>query len=528
MKKLGRGGSALSCWSALCVGTLVLSGCDQHYQLVQREAQVAPACRPVVGSVEPREARSLRWRWEAGSASEFNQTMSTPMVADIDGDGVSDFVFTSFLMGNGKSYSTTGILRVVSGADGTELWSTAGREDAAQPYGAAAPAVYDLDRDGSPEILVAGPSTLLIFGAKGAVAARFPLGVSIPSTSRISVADVDFDGRYEILIGMAASTHLFRLDYAKREISASLLSEVMGIMDVDPGSAGPEIITSGAIYSADSTRSRALAVDAPRSVMAAFGNFDDEPDAEIVFTQSNPPSVSVFKGSTGALIRSWVESMEDQAACRARTSRTSFSLGAPNVGDIDGDGRADITFAGACWFRALRNTADGLREQWKLETRDFSSSVTGSSVFDFNGDGRVEVLYNDELFFRILDGRSGEVIYALPNDNGTLWENPVVVSLRPDEPASIVLSANSYTGYSQKHDPLALEDAESGLANVTGLRVIQGGDNLWMPTRTLWNQFDYLVTQVLDNLQVPGTILDFVGLSNHTRANIPRIVHRCE
>ncbi|MCM2277783.1 MAG: FG-GAP-like repeat-containing protein [Oligoflexia bacterium] len=501
------------------------TGCQQAYQV---SAIQLPLCRQVVGSVEPFEARDLRWKWESAASPEYNQNMATPMVADIDGDGVSDFIFTSFTSWN---YASGGILRVASGRDGRELWSTAGQDASLQPLGVAAPAVYDLDRDGKPEILVAGAGALLVFGSDGALVDRFALAEALPSTSRISVADLEFDGVYEIVIGMGATGYLYRYDFAAHRLSGMLLAGVLGMMEVDSGSPGLEVVTSKAIHGSALAKLRDLAVpgaaETLTGVTAAFGNFDSEADAEIVMTQNSPARVSVFKGSTGLRISHWEESAADREDCAARTTRSNSQIGAANVGDLDGDRRADITFAGTCWFRGLKQGGSGLEELWKLETRDFSSSVTGSSVYDFNGDGKVEVLYNDELYLRIIDGLTGQVLYRLRNDNGTLWENPVVASLRPGEPASIVVSANSYTGYAQKDDPLAMEDAQEGVANVTGIRVIQGGENLWMPTRELWNQFDYLVTNVLDDLQLPRAILEFVAVSDHTRANLPRISHPC-
>jgi hypothetical protein len=515
--------------ASMTAALLLVTGCGPakfQFESVSQNA-TANSCHPVVGSVQPREASDLRWKWSTSSAPEYNQNMATPMVADVNGDGVSDFVFSTF---KGNAYTANGILRVVSGIDGTEIWSTAGRAASEQPLGSAAPAIYDLDRDGRPEILIAGAKALLVYDHAGRLIDRFTLDESVSHLSRVAVADLDFDGVYEVLIGMTSSAWLYRYDVHAHSLSPALLSNVLGMMDVAPDSPGLEVITSTAIYSSQLRKLNNLELVSPGSsaMQVAFGNFDGDSDTELVVTQESPVSVSLIKGRTGKRLQSWTESEADRAACLARRGSDSVKVGAPNVGDLDGDGTPDLTFAGACSFRALKSDTTGLHELWQVETRDFSSSVTGSSIFDFNGDGRVEALYNDELFFRILDGRTGNVLFQIANDNGTLFENPVVVSLKPGEPASIVLSANSYTGYTQAADRQRQEAADENITNVTGIRVIQGADNLWMPTRTLWNQFDYIVTNVLDDLEVPSALQDFVGKSNRTRANVPAIVHRCE
>jgi len=51
---------------------------------------------------------------------DSDQVMMTPLVIDVNGDGVPDIRLTTF---TGGDYHSGGVLRAISGDDGRELWS---------------------------------------------------------------------------------------------------------------------------------------------------------------------------------------------------------------------------------------------------------------------------------------------------------------------------------------------------------------------------------------------------------------------
>jgi len=92
-----------------------------------------------------------------------------------------------------------------------------------------------------------------------------------------------------------------------------------------------------------------------------------------------------------------------------------------------------------------------------------------------------------------------------------------VASLKKNEPASIIFSANRYLskingGITQDSENLPYDD------DITGIRIIQAPE--WVPSRTLWNQYLYTITNVNDDLSIPAGQPDFSSRSNMTRANI--------
>ena len=159
--------------------------------------------------------------------------------------------------------------------------------------------------------------------------------------------------------------------------------------------------------------------------------------------------------------------------------------GPPTIADMDGDGLPEIGIAGSSQYFVLNDDGSVL---WQSATQDFTSSVTGSSVFDFDGDGRAEVAYADETTLRVYDGVTGNVLFSLPNDSGTLFELPVIVDVDNDDHADMIVSANTFLAG----------------ATINGVRVFQDKNNSWVNTRKIWNQHAYHIDNVNDDGTIPA------------------------
>lgn len=177
---------------------------------------------------------------------------------------------------------------------------------------------------------------------------------------------------------------------------------------------------------------------------------------------------------------------------------TSKSFGGPaTIDDFDGDGAREIAVAGACYYSVYRFDSRGDLERYAVyETRDWSSSSTGSTVFDFNDDGKAEIVFSDEdaVYVWSLDPTRGldpweRLVPVLIDDQHKSWtihEYPLVADVDGDGKAEIVVS-NSY-----------LPDAPDRY----GLYVLGAQDDDWVSARALWHQHAYYITNVEDDGEV--------------------------
>lgn len=424
----------------------------------------------------------LKWRWAGSPQRPTDNTVFGPVMvgqmSDDNGDGaidshdVPDLVFST----QGQS------LTVVSGDDGRTLWQSA----ANTVTGLGSPALGDIDGDGLNEIVISnGPRTrLLAFEHNGTLKWNVPNGPTHSDTTRdgIAIADLNADGVPEIITGrrvysntgallwQGANDHGGTISYGTLPIAADINRD--GTL---------EVIAGRTAYRSNGTvlwhQSTAIA-----DGFNAIGNFDEDEFPEIVLVTN---ARAYLLEHTGAI--KWGPVTLSGANSRG---------GAPTVGDFDGDGQVEIGIAGASFYTVLET--DGSLK-WRKAIQDASSAFTGSSLFDFDGDGRIEVVYADEQNLFIWDGATGNELFRTPNRSGTTLEYPVVADVDGDGRAELVVAANE--------------------GNLPGVRVFEGGQGEWMPTRSIWNQSAYHVDNVSDDGSIPAVETASWLTHNTFRAN---------
>ncbi|MEN8135666.1 MAG: carboxypeptidase regulatory-like domain-containing protein [Thermodesulfobacteriota bacterium] len=406
-----------------------------------------------VGSLDP----VLKWHW---SGSDFmpgyNQVMSTPAVVqltDDNGDGkitaldIPDVVFVTFA---GYKYSSPGVLRAISGIDGAEIWNYA------YTNAMDGPAAGDIDNDGIVEIIISGGKGILCIENDGTLKWDVPSDIS---RAHPALADIDHDGNVEIVSSSgvfngADGTLLWKFDGGE-------LAPLVADVDLD---GFMEVFARGKLYDKDGN---ILWDSAISGTKGAVGNFDDDDYPEIA-----------------ARVGEAVQLFEHDGQVKWGPVKIPGGGGGPlTIADVDGDGKPEIGVAGASRYVVFET--DGTIK-WQSVTQDYSSRSTGSSVFDFEGDGKAELLYGDEHYFRIYDGETGNTLFSKANSSGTIMEYPLVVDLDNDNHAEIVLVSNDYA-WGSNH----------------GIRVFEGVNDDWAPTRSIWNQHSYHITNINDDGTIP-------------------------
>ena len=445
--------------------------------------------------------------WTIDSFEEYPELIEiavAPVVGnmnDDNGDGVvgeGDIpdiaVVTSWLDYNGSYESDQRTaLRLISG-DGSQVhWSLINVEwegEIYEPIQGGTPALGDVDLDGAPEIVVVLAPLLDNYESSGSWSTRWghsknvDCHVAVFSAEGVleqlntenpvicmghspSLADMEGDGIPDIVAGnrvfegttLAPKTNFtqsFRYGYG---LSTSYWNgPIPVVVDLD-GDGRMEMVSGRHIQEWDGTlRCITGGIDG----FPAVADIDMDGNGEVVVTSDG--LVFIYDHNC-AIIDVWLN--EDGGRG-----------GPPTIADYNGDGLPEIGFPSRSYYSTYRMDGTLL---WKSPATDFSSNCTGSSVFDFEEDGYAEVVYADEEDLWIISGHSGGfVMRSIYHDSWTANEYPVVVDVDGDGEAEI----------------LAVH-----MHGIYAVSALEG----WAPTRQVWNQHAYSITNINDDLSIPSS-----------------------
>jgi len=422
---------------------------------------LAAAAMPVNAAFSP----SIEWAWTASSVlPTYLNVMSTPSVMDLDGDGKPDVIFGS-TASTGGGLVEVGVLRALNGATGTELFTVT--DPTYQISTTSSVATGDIDGDGRPEIIATDStgSRLIAFEHDGTFKWRSPTLEAV-SWGAPAIADLNKDGAPEIVVGRQVLDNAGVIVWTGTggRAAGGNIGPLSLVSDVNLDGS-PDVVAGNTVYSANG----AIQAQNPNlpDGYNAVGNFDADPEAEIVLVASG---------------QVWLLDHDMTVKWGPVAIPGGGYGGPPTVADFDGDGQAEIGVAGASRY-AVFDTNGVLK--WATVVQDGSSNRTGSSVFDFENDGSAEVVYGDELYLRVLSGSTGAVLYQTPKSSCTWYEYPLVADVDADGHAEILGVANNNCGYG----------SERG--------VYVWGDPSWVDTRNVWNQHTYHITNVGQDGSIP-------------------------
>jgi len=573
-----------------------------------------PECSRVIlaGAFSPTVQCEFNEAPEGDAFPAHLHVLSTPLVVDFRIDAGPDdpprpSIVAVFDDGeDGSTEQPTGVIRILDGETCTlqaELGSLQLTSHSSPP------AVGDLDGDGRPEIVAfqAGGGLVAFTYAAGAwsVLWRSTTDGATPSSptgsgwTGPSLYDLDGDGSPEILrSGFVYDSDGVLLDSTLGNLEGGSTTGVFAVIaDVD-GDDVVEHVQGHGVWEWDAATTawvpEAWSPGGTAAGHVAIADFGDYPGG--MAWPADTPEVAVV---SAGFVR--VQTLDGVTVLPPVAIPDGGQGGPPTIADFDGDGRPEVASAGASQYAVFdldcsdapigtcgSGRTDGLL--WSVRSQDASSNRTGSSVFDFEGDGRAEVVYGDECFLRVYDGTSGEVVFSQARSSCTWYENPVIADLDGDFNAEIVIGDNfncpndpsgtgrDCTGFGlgpRQTDPLfaGLRCAEGsdclsgscveGFCRCTtdeeccagagcesapfvceappaetpgtgdtcrasrpfgtrGIRVYSDAADRWVRSRGIWNQHAYHVTNVDDDGTIPAVPEDnwtAAGLNNF-RANV--------
>ncbi len=183
---------------------------------------------------------------------------------------------------------------------------------------------------------------------------------------------------------------------------------------------------------------------------------------------------------------------------RGLTNCCLEQIGPPVIGNLADNDKPTI-----CVVRPSKLLAydydgtDELKLLWDLPTND-KSGTTGLTIFDFDQDGFHELVYRDEEQLRIINARTNPPtdLVNFPCFSGTGLEHPIVGDIDNSGVTKICVACGAASGNNR---------AFIGKLKVFGAQSVQ---QQWAPSRGIWNQYNYHIFNVNDNLTIPQKMIN--------------------
>jgi hypothetical protein len=423
---------------------------------------------------------SIKWSWTAPSTDPGKGSIVMPLVGnftDDNGDGridlcdIPDVLITT---GDG-GIGSAGHIYMLAGDTGKLELTFDGEVD-----GSVTPAFGDLDGDGMPEIVannVAGQ--LVAYDNKGHIKWTGPdvgayKNVMSSYCHAIAIYDLTGDGSPEIIAAFEVfdnkGKRLFGIDESTYD--GQFWCPANFAADLD-GDGKLEVIFGNAAYHADGSVYWMLPGPPGQPQVA---NLDADPEPEIFIARQD-----------GILV------LENDGKVKLGPVLPIAEPVSPNcwskpgaVHDFDGDGVADISASTCLKYGVYKLSGTNLTLDWSA-TVDDTSGLASTTAFDFLGRGVAQAVYGDQEMLYIFDGKTGMTQLQSPRASGTLIEYPVVADIDNDKSADIVVVSNQLGVGTYTHT----------------VDVVQDAMHRWIPTRRIWNQHAYHVTNIREDGTVP-------------------------
>jgi len=426
----------------------------------------------------------LKWTWDAPPPINggLEGSIVTPLVGefvDTNKDGEVNLcdIPSVIVATNGGPPGATGQIFMLAGDTGKVQFTFDGYVD-----GSVNPAFGDIDGDKLPEIIADDPQGHLVcYNNKGKIkwtssTVGFHKGQLSSYCHAIAIHDLNGDGNPEIISAFEVydnkGNRLFYNDMTQWQ--GHYWCPAMTAADVD-GDGKMEAILGNAVYRANGQVLWTLPGPPGQPQVA---NLDKDPDPEIFFARED--GLLVVDGPTGNVLYGPIKPVNEP------TSPNCWNKPAA-VHDFDGDGIADLNMSTCDLYGVLTTSQNPpyLNLLWKATVND-TSGLASSTAFDFLGKGVANGVYGDQVALYVYDGKSGNQLFMENRSSGTLIEYPVVADVDNDGSADIVVVSNKSVGM-YMHTVEVWQDAQKR----------------WAPTRRIWNQHAYFVSNVREDGTIP-------------------------
>lgn len=342
----------------------------------------------------------IKWWFDTKDAS-YGQTAA----ADIDHDGYLELVF--------GCYRNDSSVYALNAEDGSLLWKYNASSPWAEGCNDVAPLIYDVDDDDTLDVIVpasCNPTTFCFNGHTGKIKWQ---QVTRGSDSPPTIADLDNDGKPEILHGEFGG-YVICLNAEDGSVAWEIAVDLHSWIQT-----APTIIDLDGDLLPDFVVATWNSVEGDTNKVYAYRGFDHEllwtyPLADVVYhgtavadlDDDGKPELVLgdYSGKLYAL------NGEDGSLYWDYLWAEGYYAGAPaSIGDLDHDGICEVVFVS--WFKVIALRSDG-ELFWHYSIPDYATAFRGAAIADINGDDFPDVIFGtSEGRFIALNGVSGNAIY---------------------------------------------------------------------------------------------------------------------
>jgi len=342
---------------------------------------------------------TIKWWYDLHDAS-FGQTAA----GDIDNDGKLELVF--------GCYRNDSCVYALNSEDGSLLWKYNTHPAGAEGCNDVAPVIYDVDNDGTTEVIVASscnPITFCFNGPDGSVKWQTP---TRGSDSPPSIADIDNDGKPEILHGefggyvICINAENGSESWEIPVNTNSWIQTAPTIVDLNMDGQLDFVVASWAfsgdtnyIYAYRGNDHSVLWKHAAEDVIyhgTAVADLDKDNKPELI--------IGDYSGKLFAL------NGENGSEYWTYTYAQDYYIGAPaSIADLDADGNCEVVFCS--WYKMIALSYDGT-PLWNYSIPGYATAFRGAALADVNNDNKADVVF----------ATSNGMVIALKGIDGTpLW-----------------------------------------------------------------------------------------------------------
>ncbi|MBK7696646.1 MAG: VCBS repeat-containing protein [Saprospiraceae bacterium] len=322
---------------------------------------------------------------------------------DLDGDGKLEIVF--------GCYRNDGGVYALNAENGSVLWSYFPHTPADEGCNDVAPLIYDVNSDGLLEVIIASsctPKTTCLNGKTGEVIWQ---ANTMGSDSPPTIADLDGDGKLEILHGeflgwvRCLSAEKGTLLWDLQVNRNSWVQTAPTIVDVNNDGQLDFVVGTWNFDNKDSlyafngkTRERLWTLPIHGHIYhgTSVADFDNDKKPELIVGSYNS-NLYCINGDDGSI--DWTYQGPGAVSCPAV------------IGDIDNDGECEVILTS--WYKTIALTNTGL-VKWEYEMPSSSYNFRGTVLADINGDAFLDVIFGTYAGeFIALNGSNGSEIFNM-------------------------------------------------------------------------------------------------------------------